>query len=77
MAAKINTTGKVRIFLADTLESIKNGSIEVEKAHAIVKMANQIHQSLHAEAKIMKIRADAGQTIGRLGHMEVGESTDD
>lgn len=76
MASKINTTGKVRNFLADTLESIQNGTIEVEKAHAIVKMANQIHQSLQAEAKIMKIRADAGQAVGKLGHMEVGESSD-
>ena len=76
MASKINTTGKVRSFLADTLENIQNGAIEVEKAHAIVKMANQIHQSLQAEAKIMKIRADAGQAVGKLGHMEVGESTD-
>ena len=76
MATKINTTGKVRNFLADTLESIQNGTIEVEKAHAIVKMANQIHQSLQAEAKIMKIRADAGQAVGKLGHMEVGESSD-
>lgn len=76
MATKINTTGKVRAFLADTLEKIQSGNIEVEKAHAIVKMANQIHQSLQAEAKIMKIRADAGQAVGRLGHMEVGESSE-
>lgn len=76
MATKINTTGKVRAFLADTLEKIQSGDIEVEKAHAIVKMANQIHQSLQAEAKIMKIRADAGQAVGRLGHMEVGESSE-
>jgi len=76
MQVKINTTGKVRAFLADTLANIQNGSIEVEKAHAIVKMANQIHQSLQAEAKIMKIRADAGQAVGKLGHMEVGESSE-
>ena len=76
MSTRINTTGKVRAFLADTLAKIQDGDIEVEKAHAIVKMANQIHQSLQAEAKIMKIRADAGQAVGRLGHMEVGESAE-
>lgn len=48
-SSPINTAGELRSFLAGVLAGIRNGSVSVDKAQAIAKVAAQINQSLICE----------------------------
>lgn len=47
----IKTAGELRGFLADILLKIRDGSVDVDEATAIAKVAGQINSSLAIEAK--------------------------
>lgn len=47
----IKTAGELRGFLADILVKIRDGSVDVDEATAIAKVAGQINSSLAIEAK--------------------------
>lgn len=47
----IKTAGELRGFLADILVRIREGTVDVEEATAIAKVAGQINSSLAIEAK--------------------------
>lgn len=72
MSKSISTTGNIRDFLTQQLQDLRDGKIEVSVAKEIVKTAAQIHRSMETEAKVMKIRAEAGEAIGKFGSMKVG-----
>lgn len=54
----IATTGQLRSFLAQTIEDVKSGSIDLDKAARITKLAAQINESFYAEVKIAQVAAD-------------------
>ena len=72
MNAKIKTTGELRDFLAMMMVGVKNGDLDIDKAARITKLAGQINESLYAEVKVSKVRAEAGEKMNSLGDMPIG-----
>jgi len=70
---KINSTGQLRMFLAGILEDVVSGDIDLDKARAATKVAGQINESLYAEIKVARVRAEAGEEMIKLGVMPLGE----
>ena len=68
----IKTTGELRQFLAKTMIEVKEGSIDIDKARNITKLAGQITESFYAEVKIAKTRVEAGEALTALGDMKIG-----
>jgi hypothetical protein len=73
--SEIRTVGELRSFLITMMLGVKNGHIDVDKASRITKMAAQIHESFYSEAKVGRIRAEAGETIPKLGGMLIGDTS--
>lgn len=69
----VQTTGDLRDFLANMMVGVKNGTLDLDKASRITKLAGQINESFYAEVKVAKIRAEAGEAMPALGGMRVGE----
>lgn len=70
----VQTTGDLRDFLANMMVGVKNGTLDLDKASRITKLAGQINESFYAEVKVAKIRAEAGEAMPMLGQMRVGEA---
>lgn len=67
VAAPIGTAGELRGFLADVLTGIRDGSVGVDKAQAIAKVAAQINQSLICEVNAaLQIRKMGETTTGSM-----------
>ena len=49
---EIKTTGQLREVLAETIKYVMNGSIDIEKANSMHKLAKNISDSLYSETKI-------------------------
>ena len=43
--------------LANMMVGVKNGTLDLDKASRITKLAGQINESFYAEVKVAKIRA--------------------
>jgi hypothetical protein len=69
---QIKTTGELRDFLAMMMVGVKNGDLDLDKARNITKLAGQINESLYAEVKVAKVRAEAGEVMAGLGAMKIG-----
>lgn len=59
----LKTSGDLRKFLYETMESVANGTIDVKKAMTAAKLAAQINESLKVEVEL-SIRGQA------LGHVQ-------
>ncbi len=79
MSAKkeIRTTGELREVLADTIKYVMNGSIDIEKANAMHKLAKNISDSLYSETKIRMFSNDVGETMHKMGELPLGSHSDD
>ncbi len=73
MSKAIATTGAIRAFLAQTLEDLRSGKMDVATAREIAKSAGQLHKSMETEVKVMRAMVEAGQTPPAFGSLEVGE----
>ena len=71
---RILTTGNLRDFLAQTLIDVKEGSLELDKASRITKLAAQINENLYAEVKVAKIRLQMGDASTALGALPIGQN---
>lgn len=69
--SKINTAGQIRRFLIDTMEEIKAGKVEESVARNLIKMSAQINESIYSEAKIAKLKMDAGETMDKFGSLKL------
>jgi hypothetical protein len=68
----IETTGQLREFLATMIVGVKNGTVDVDKASRITKLAAQINESLYAEIKIARVRVELGdKTAEPMGEMSI------
>lgn len=70
---RVKTTGELRAFLAEVMTEVRTGEIDIEKASRITKLAGQINESMYAEIKVARIRAEAGESMAALGAMPVGD----
>lgn len=77
MAVKIKTTGQLREFLAKMIVDVESGSIDLDKASRITKLAGQINESFYAEVKVAKTRAEAGHIMSDIGSMSVCDPSED
>lgn len=68
---KIATTGELRRFMADMLLDIKEGKVEEGAARNIIKMSAQLNESFYSEAKIAKLKIDAGEQMDKFGTLSI------
>ena len=70
--SNIKTTGQLREVLADTIKMVMNGSINIEKANAMHKLAKNISDSLYSETKIRMFEHEVNETSEAMGDMKLG-----
>lgn len=68
----LQTTGKLRSFLVDKLPMIADGSLSVERAAQITKMAAQINESFYSEIKIAEVQKMLSGKVESLGCLKIG-----
>lgn len=68
---KINTTGKLRGLLLETLDKVVAGTFDPGQANAIVKIATQINMSLLTEAQIARMDVLANRPTHALGELPI------
>jgi hypothetical protein len=73
MSSIIKTTGELRGFLAETMIQVRDGKLDVGKAHRIVSLAAQINENYYAEARIAAMLAEGGKRIDDLGGLAIGQ----
>lgn len=57
---EIKTTGQLRKFLAETIVKVGDGSIGLDEASRITKLAAQVNESFYSEIKIAKTQWEIG-----------------
>lgn len=62
----MQTTGELRKLLADTIQSVRDGKISLDKAGAIQKLAGRVNESIYAEAKIVAMLGKKDCPLGSL-----------
>lgn len=62
----MQTTGELRKLLADTIQSVRDGKISLDKAGAIQKLAGRVNESIYAEAKIVAMLGKKDAPLGSL-----------
>ena len=71
MRNKLKTTGDLRRFMADTMLEIKNGTVEEGVARNLIKMSAQLNESFYSEAKIAKLKLEAGEAMDKFGQLSI------
>lgn len=71
MTNKLKTTGDLRRFMADTMLEIKNGTVEEGVARNLIKMSAQLNESFYSEAKIAKLKLEAGEAMDKFGQLSI------
>ena len=69
---EIKTTGQLREVLATAVASVLNGTLEIERAQALHKLAKNISESLYSETKIAMFKSEIGLSIPELGNLNLG-----
>lgn len=72
-ADDIKTTGQLREVLAKSIKWVLNGSLDLDKAMAMHKLAKNISESLYSETKIAMFRKEADQPMEKFGELPLGE----
>lgn len=74
---EIKTTGELRTVLARSIKWVLNGSMDLDKAMAVHKLAKNISESLYSETKIAMFRKEAEQPMEPFGDLKLGTSAKD
>ena len=69
---EIKTTGQLRELLANAAQNVLDGSLDIEKATALHKLAKNISESLYSETKIAMFSHEVGKTIPEMGNLPLG-----
>lgn len=77
IVTQIKTTGQLRTMLANAAKAVMNGSMDIDRATALHKLAKNITESLYSETKIAMFSAETQQTIIKMGELPIGDSSDD
>jgi hypothetical protein len=73
---QIKTTGDLRDFLARAITETRAGTLGIEEAGKVAKIAAQINESFYAEVKIQRTQKELGRVVTEMGHLEVGGGND-
>lgn len=71
MAARSNTTSKIRGVLAEGLNKAISGELSAEDGKNIIGLANQISHSMAVEVKVMAMKSKLGHQVGKFGELKV------
>jgi hypothetical protein len=72
MTDPIETTGNLRKFLAQTILQVREGTIGLEEAARICKLAAQINEGFYSELKAQKVASELGTEAKPLGELPIG-----
>lgn len=73
---ELRTTGQMRTMLANAAKAVMQGTLEIDRAVALHKLAKNVSDSLYSETKITMFRNEIGQTIEKFGEMPIGDPSD-
>ena len=71
--AKITTTGELRAYLCEAITNVTNGTMDLDKARAVVKLASQVTENLYAECKMAKLKIDLQMEADKFGSAPLGK----
>ena len=69
--AAINTTGDLRKFLCNSINSVANGTMDIAKAREVTKLAGQVNESFYSEVKVARLQIDIKEESDKLGSLPV------
>jgi|TARA_Y100000401_G_scaffold96720_1_gene83820 hypothetical protein len=69
--AAINTTGDLRQFLCNSINSVANGTMDIAKAREVTKLAGQVNESFYSEVKVARLQIDLQKSSDELGKLPV------
>jgi hypothetical protein len=69
---EIKTTGQLREMLASAAKNVLDGSLDIEKAMTLHKLAKNISESLYSETKIAMFSHEVGKDIPEMGNLLLG-----
>lgn len=70
----IKTTADLREFLCETMQGVANGTVEVDTARNITKLAGQVNESIYAEAKLAKLALETNTPVQPFGSIVLGNN---
>lgn len=73
---ELKTTGQLRAMLAHAAKGVMQGTLDIDRANALHKIAKNISDSLYSETKIAQFRHEVGQTIEKFGELPLGDESD-
>jgi hypothetical protein len=72
--AAINTAGDLRKFLCSSINSVANGTMDINKAKEVTKLAGQVNESFYSEVKVARLQLDMQQEVYKLGSLPVSQT---
>ena len=69
--AAINTTGDLRKFLCNSINSVANGTMDIAKAREVTKLAGQVNESFYSEVKVARLQIDLKEESDKLASLPV------
>jgi hypothetical protein len=76
VTTEIKTTGQLRKMLALAAKEVMNGSLPIDRAIALHKIAKNISDSLYSETKIAMFRKEADQHMENFGELPLGDPSE-
>ena len=76
VVSEIKTTGHLRTLLANAAKAVTQGSMDIERALALHKLAKNISESLYSETKIAMFRHEIEQPMEQFGELALGDPSD-
>jgi len=71
MKNSIKTTRALREFLTSALVDVRNGTLDVDKANAVNKLAGQVNSSIYGEIKAKVVLSKMGEKTAAHGDLEL------
>ncbi len=77
----ISTSGDVRRLIAESMQAVRNGTMDTGKAQAIAALAKELTSSMQAEVNVAKVNmllrkeGMAFQNIRHMGKMLIGDDS--
>ena len=76
MKGELKTTGQLRTLLANAAKAVTQGTMDIQRAEALHKLAKNISESLYSETKIAMFRHEVDQPMERFGELGLGDPND-
>lgn len=73
MLSAPKTTGQMRELLAKAAADVMNGTMSIESANALHKVARNISDSLYSETKIAMLNRDLDHPVAEFGELFIGD----